>query len=207
MATTTVTPVQTSTLSKLEGQPQVFSVGKSSSHTISKSPVPSIKLVPGLGVQGDCHAGKNVQHESLRRANPESTNLRQVHLVPIESLRQVSTKLPGAKPLSPGEIGENVTTEGIDLTVLPRGSELHFVDSKGSSDRAIVVLTGLRSPGPGIDKCRPGLKDLFAVRDQSQRVTKHLTGVMATVKEGGNIRAGMAIKVVRPARAEPLAVV
>ncbi|KAL5362233.1 pyruvate kinase-like protein [Aspergillus floccosus] len=181
--------------------PQVLSVGKSSSHTTSKSPAVSITLVPGLGVQGDCHAGKNVQHLSLRQANPEASNLRQVHLVAIETLRQVSAKLVGMKPLSPGEIGENITTEGLDLTSLSRGTELHFVGPGRTSDTAIVVLTGLRNPGPGMNKCRPGLKELFA------GVGKRSAGVMATVKQGGVIKAGMRIEIVKPSRAEPLAVV
>ncbi|KAH8429267.1 MOSC domain-containing protein [Aspergillus melleus] len=200
MSTTTITSTQ-------QDHAQVLSVSRSSSHTISKSPAPSITLVAGLGVQGDCHSGRNVQHQSLRHANPGAVNLRQVHLVSTESLQQVSAKLTSANPLLAGEIGENVTTEGIDLPTLPRGTELHFVDDQESGDRAIVVLTGLRNPGPGIDKCRPGLKDHFTIRYEGHRVAKHLAGVMATVKQGGVIRPGMTIKIIRPAQADPLPVI
>lgn len=196
MATTTVT-TKTTLSTTQPNQPRVLSVGKSSSHSNSKAPVPSITVVPGLGVQGDCHSGRSVQHQALRQTNPDAPNLRQVHLIPIESLRQVSAKV-GGKALSPGEIGENITTEGIDLATLSRGTEIHFVGPGDATNNAVIVLTGLRDPGPGIDKVRPGLKNHFVRR---------LAGVMATVKQGGSIRPGMRIDVVRPARADPLVVV
>ncbi|KAA8646927.1 hypothetical protein EYZ11_007574 [Aspergillus tanneri] len=153
---------------------------------MSKSPVPSITLVQDLGVSGDCHSGKN---------------LRQVHLVPMESLRQVSAKLEASAPVKAGEIGENVTTEGIDLGGLPCGTELHF------GDGAVVVLTGVRDPGPGIDRCRAGLREHFLVRDQNKKVVKRLAGVMGTVKRGGEVKPGMQIKVVRSVGMEGLPIV
>ncbi|KAL2808307.1 pyruvate kinase-like protein [Aspergillus granulosus] len=189
MATNTVTSTVTTV------QPRILSVAKSSSHTISKVPSPSITLVTGLGVQGDCHSGASVQHQALRQTNPSAPNLRQVHLIPMESLQRVSAKLNSGTPLSAGEVGENITTEGIDLTTLSRGTELHFVLQGESSSKAVVVLAGLREPGPGLDKCRPGLKGAF---------DRRLAGVMATVKQGGTIKPGMRIDVVRPARTEPL---
>ncbi|KAI9046074.1 MOSC domain-containing protein [Aspergillus affinis] len=200
MSTTTITSTQ-------HDRARVLSVSRSSSHTVSKSPAPFITLVAGLGVQGDCHSGRSVQHQSLLHANPGAINLRQIHLVSTESLRHVSARLTSSKPLSAGEIGENVTTEGIDLPTLPRGTELHFVDDNESGDRAIIVLTGLRNPGPGINKCRPGLQALFAVRSEDHKMAKHLAGVMATVKAGGVIRPGMTIKIVRPSEARPLAII
>jgi MOSC domain-containing protein YiiM len=192
MATTTVTSTFTTLTAT---QPRILSVAKSSSHTISKTPSPSIILVTGLGVQGDCHSGTSVQHQALRQTNPSAPNLRQVHLIPVESLKKVSNKLSNGKPLSAGEVGENITTEGIELASLPRGTELHFVSPGETSSKAVVVLAGLREPGPGLDRCRPGLRGAFERR---------LAGVMATVKQGGTIKPGMQINLVRPARADPL---
>ncbi|KAL2852061.1 pyruvate kinase-like protein [Aspergillus pseudoustus] len=179
-------------------QPRILSVAKSSSHSISKTPSPSITLVTGLGVQGDCHSGTSVQHQALRERTPNAPNLRQVHLIPMESLQKVSAKLPGGKSLTAGEVGENITTEGIDLVGLPRGTELHFVAPGQATSKAVVVLAGLREPGPGLDRCRPGLRGAFERR---------LAGVMGTVKQGGTIKPGMRIDVVRPAGADPLSAV
>ncbi|GIC94101.1 uncharacterized protein Aud_010596 [Aspergillus udagawae] len=163
----TVTPISTSTPKPTLLTPRVLSVSKSSSHSIAKSPVPSITLIPNHGVDGDCHAGQATQH----RAQPQRTpNLRQVHLVPVETLRELLGRLSAAaagrdaKPLSAGEIGENITTEGVELSTLPLGTELHFLGGEGE-EGAIVVLTGVRKPGPGMDKCRAGLKDVCVVRD------------------------------------------
>ncbi|GFF43021.1 hypothetical protein IFM61606_03274 [Aspergillus udagawae] len=146
----TVTPTSTSTPKPTLLTPRVHSVSKSSSHSIAKSPVPSITLIPNHGVDGDCHAGQTTQHRAQSQRTP---NLRQVHLVPVETLRELS-----------GEIGENITTEGVELSTLPLGTELHFLGGEGEEE-AIVVLTGVREPGPGMDKCRAGLKDVCVVRD------------------------------------------
>jgi MOSC domain-containing protein YiiM len=191
--TATATSTSTSTKTTLL-TPRILSVSKSSSHTNAKTPVPSITLIPNHGVDGDCHAGQTTQH----RAQPQRTpNLRQVHLVPVETLRELSGRLSAAKPLSAGEIGENITTEGVELATLPLGTEVHFLGEDGKEE-AVVVLTGVREPGPGMDKCRAGLKNVCVVRDGS-RVVKRLAGVMGTVKKGGMLRPGMGIRIVKPA--------
>ncbi|KAF7167717.1 hypothetical protein CNMCM5623_000956 [Aspergillus felis] len=206
-ATVTSTSRSTSTPKTTLLTPRVLSVSKSSSHSIAKTPVKSITLIPNHGVDGDCHAGQTTQH----RAQPQRTpNLRQVHLVPVETLREISSRFSAAaagrnaKPLSAGEIGENITTEGVELSTLPLGTELHFLGGEG--EEAIVVLTGVREPGPGMDKCRPGLKDVCVVRDGG-RVVKRLAGVMGTVKKGGMLRPGIGIRIVKPTSVRPLPVV
>ncbi|GAQ11365.1 hypothetical protein ALT_8686 [Aspergillus lentulus] len=203
---TTATSTSTSTKTTLL-TPRILSVSKSSSHTIAKTPVPSITLIPNHGVDGDCHAGQTTQHRAQAQAQ-RTPNLRQVHLVPVETLRELSGRLSAAaKPLSAGEIGENITTEGVELSTLPLGTEVHFLGGDGKEE-AIVVLTGVRVPGPGMDKCRAGLRDVCVVRDGS-RVVKRLAGVMGTVKKGGMLRPGMGIRIVKPAGASvrPLPVV
>lgn len=175
--------------------------------------MPAITLIPNYGVEGDCHAGPTTQHRAQAHAQAQrapNTNLRQVHLVPVESLRELSGRLPGAKPLSAGEIGENITTEGVDLCALPLGTEVHFLAGVGGGEEAVavVVLTGVREPGPGMDKCRAGLRDVCVVRDGG-KVVKRLAGVMGTIKKGGMLRPGMGIRIVKPAggSARPLPVV
>lgn len=103
--------------------------------------------------------------------------------------------------IKPGDLGENVTTAGIDLLALGAGTKLHFLgDGQTISDlgHAVVVVTGLRNPCPQIDKFRPGLKEKFIVRDEKREIVGRLAGVMSTVEAGGDIRPGMGIQVEKP---------
>ncbi|OOG00562.1 hypothetical protein ASPCADRAFT_202405 [Aspergillus carbonarius ITEM 5010] len=192
MSTTTTTTTTT-----LTATPRVLSVAKSTMHSPSKTPVPSITLIADLGVAGDCHAGKTIQHFfPQQQNNPTGTNLRQVHLVPAETLREVSQQGSPGVPLTAGQIGENVTTEGIELAGLPRGTEVHFGDSE-----AVIVLTGVREPGPGLDRVRAGLREEFL------GISRRWAGVMGVVTQGGEVRPGMGITLVKPGRIEALPVV
>ncbi|KAL4995019.1 pyruvate kinase-like protein [Aspergillus recurvatus] len=190
--------------------PHVLSLSAGKAHTFSKSPASSITLVANHGVQGDCHAGTTVQHRSRLHIRPAPANLRQVHLMPIEILQRVSGGLPGddkGRLLAPGALGQNITTEGIDLLGLPVGTELRFVndsDGEGGQDGPVLVLTGLRNPCAQINKFCPGLQERFLVRDAKREITGRLAGVMSTVRVGGEVRAGMGIVLVRPERHLPL---
>ncbi|BCS01373.1 MOSC domain-containing protein [Aspergillus luchuensis] len=185
MSTTTTTTTSTTTLTGTTTLPRVLSVSKSPTHTTSKTPVPSITLLPNHGVSGDCHAGKTTQHTT---GSTTASNLRQIHLLPIESLRHISsTSFKGTKPLTPGGIGENVTTEGIELGNLPPGTEIHFGNQ---DDGAVVVITSVREPGPGLDRVRPGLREAF------RGVRKGWWGVLGVVVKGGEVRGGMGVRVV-----------
>ncbi|OJJ73348.1 hypothetical protein ASPBRDRAFT_194305 [Aspergillus brasiliensis CBS 101740] len=160
---TTTTTITTTLTGAPTGSPRVLSVSKSPTHTISKTPVPSITLLPNHGVSGDCHAGKTLQHNPSTSSTTTTAagNPRQIHLLPVESLRYISsTTLKGNPPLTPGGVGENVTTEGIELGNLPVGTEIHFGDGD-SNNGAIVKITGVREPGPGLEKVRPGLREAF----------------------------------------------
>ncbi|KAL6234068.1 hypothetical protein BDW75DRAFT_251664 [Aspergillus navahoensis] len=173
-------------------------------------PASSITLIANHGVQGDCHAGTTVQHQSRLHIRPAPANLRQVHLMPIEILQQVSSGVSGddrRRLLAPGALGQNITTEGVDLLGLPVGTELRFVndvDGEGREDGSILVLTGLRNPCAQINKFCPGLQERFLVRDTKREITRRLAGVMSTVRVGGEVRAGMRIVVIRPERHVPL---
>jgi MOSC domain-containing protein YiiM len=147
-----------------------------------------IQLLAGLGVAGDAHQGETVKHRSRVKRDPSQPNLRQVHLIHAElhdELRQ------SGFDVAPGQMGENVTTRGIDLLGLPAGTRLHL------GDVAIVEVTGLRSPCAQLDGIQPGLMAATLDRDaQGQLIRK--AGVMAIVLTGGEVRAGHPIRVELP---------
>jgi MOSC domain-containing protein YiiM len=148
-------------------------------HQLSKEPVPSIRLVAGLGVEGDCHAGALMQHRSR---DPSLPNLRQVHLLHFELLDELG--------LAPGQMGENVATQGLDLLALPRGTRLSF----GS---AVVEVTGLRNPCKQLEGLRPGLMAAVLSRDAEGNLVRR-AGVMGIVLAGGEVRPGDGIEVQLP---------
>ncbi|KAG7284238.1 hypothetical protein NEMBOFW57_010602 [Staphylotrichum longicolle] len=176
----------------------VHALALASAHNFTKTPVSSFILLTGLGVQGDCHSGV-------------------LHLIPKEILDECGVE--------PGQIGENVTTTGVDLLALGKGTRLHFLpspsspysapassrplgddneDENGDEDEtgmwaphAVVVIQGLRNPCPQIDKFREGLKERLVVRDEARRIVGRRAGVMGTVEVGGMVTVGMTIVVER----------
>ena len=172
----------------------VTHVAYSPSHDFTKKNVPSINLITGLGVEGDCHLGKNVQHRSRLHIKPPPANLRQVHVN--------STEILSARNVEPGAIGENVTTKGIDVLSLGQGTKIHFLPASQqglkSKNHPIIVVQGFRNPCPQIDKYRSGLKEQFIVRDKDRNIIGRTAGVMATVENGGKIEPGMRIMVEAP---------
>jgi len=166
----------------------VLAVSRSPTHSFSKPNVESIRLVAGLGVEGDAHAGETVRHRSRVAVDPTQPNLRQVHLIHAELFGELAAK---GYSVAPGEMGENVTTRGIDLLALPAGARLHL----GAS--AVVELTGLRNPCVQIDRFQKGLLAAVLDRDsQGQLVRK--AGIMGIVLAGGEVRPGDPIAVMLP---------
>jgi MOSC domain-containing protein YiiM len=136
--------------------------------------------------------------------------------MPKEILDQVSSERSlDQPPLQPGDIGENITTVGVDLFQLGRGTKLRFVSGEEENDddddsrpgATTIVITGLRNPCYQIDKFRSGLKEKFVIRDESRNIVGRLAGVMATVETGGEVRPGMRIVIEEPAEYLPLEVV
>lgn len=167
---------------------RVVAVHRSSSHSFSKFAEDAIALVPGLGVEGDGHAGATVQHRSRVRRDPSQPNLRQVHLLQAELFDELMQR---GHAVWPGDLGENVTTRGVDLLQLPTGTRLRL------GGQALVELTGLRNPCSQIDRFQTGL--LAAVLDRDARGTLvRKAGVMAVVLEGGAVRPGDGIGVLLP---------
>jgi MOSC domain-containing protein YiiM len=166
----------------------VTAVSRSATHTVSKPNEASIRLVAGLGVDGDAHAGATVQHRSRVRRDPTSPNLRQVHLIHSELHDELRA---AGFDVSPGQMGENVTTRGIDLLALPTGTRPHL------GDAAVVELTGLRNPCVQLDGIQDGLMAATLERAEDEELIRK-AGVMAVVLAGGVVRGGDAIRVELP---------
>ena len=166
----------------------ILAVHLSATHTMRKFAAPTIRLIAGLGVEGDAHAGATVKHRSRVAADPTQPNLRQVHLVQAELFDELGAK--GFR-LEPGLIGENVTTRGIDLLGLPRGALLRL------GAEAVVEVTGLRNPCTQLDGIQPGLMRACLGHDAVGTPIRK-AGIMAIVRAGGTIRAGDAIAVTLP---------
>ena len=166
----------------------VVAVSRSKSHSFSKSPEMSIRLLKGLGVEGDAHMGETVKHRSRVRVDPSQPNLRQVHLVHAELHDELKA---GGFKVHPGDIGENITTSGIDLLALPTGTVLRIGKS------AVIRITGLRNPCTQLDGFQQGLTAAVLDRDAKGRVVRK-AGVMSVVLEGGEVLPGDPIAVELP---------
>lgn len=147
-----------------------------------------IRLLAGLGVAGDAHAGRTVRHRSRVRRDPTQPNLRQVHLLHAELLDQLRD---AGFDLVPGCIGENVTTRDVPLLDLPTGTRLHL------GEEAVVELTGLRNPCGQLEGVRPGLQQACLGRGPDGGLVR-LAGVMAVVLVGGAVRPGDAVGTALP---------
>lgn len=169
-------------------RPEVVHVARDATHRFSKVAAPEIRLVAGLGVEGDAHAGVTVKHRSRVAADPTQPNLRQVHLIHAELFDDLAKQ---GFVVAPAALGENVTTRGIDLLGLPRGTLLRL-----GAD-AVVEVTGLRNPCGQIDAFRPGLLARVAFKDATGALVR-LTGIMGIVRLGGVVRPGDRIAALRP---------
>jgi MOSC domain-containing protein YiiM len=155
---------------------------------VSKANARRITLRAGLGVEGDAHSGTTVQHRSRVRRDPTQPNLRQVHLLHVELLDELTA---GGFAVAPGRLGENVTTRGVDLLALPTSTLLHL----GTS--AVVEVTGLRNPCVQLDGIQPGLMAATLDRDGEGRLVRR-AGVMAVVRHDGEVAVGDEVRVELP---------
>jgi MOSC domain-containing protein YiiM len=166
----------------------VVAVCRNPTHSFGKPVVDAVRLVAGLGVEGDAHAGHTVKHRSRVAVDPGQPNLRQVHLIPAELHDELRA---AGFDVAAGQMGENVTTRGVDLLALPAGTRLRL------GSEAVVELTGLRNPCGQLDAFRPGLKSAVLGRDAAGRRVPR-AGAMAVVVAGGVVRPGDAITVELP---------
>ncbi|MFJ6795407.1 MOSC domain-containing protein [Streptomyces sp. NPDC091268] len=167
---------------------RVAAVAGNPEYSFTKPTREHITLLAGLGVEGDVHAGVTVKHRSRVAQDPTQPNLRQVHLIPSELFEEVAR---AGFTIEPGQLGENVTTAGMDLLALPTGALLHL------GEEAVVEVTGLRNPCRQIDGFRHGLLKQLVSRDDDGRVLRK-GGIMGVVRHGGTIRPGDPVTVTLP---------
>src|SRR5438477_3580602 len=158
----------------------VTAVSRSPKYTFTKPNQDSIQLLTGLGIEGDIHAGVTVKHRSRVAKDSSQPNLRQVHLIHSELHNEL---LERGFDLSPGAMGENITTHGIDLLGLPEGSRLQLGDS------AVVEVTGLRNPCGQLNGLQAGLMEAALDRDEDGNLIRK-AGIMCVVWVGGEVRPG-----------------
>lgn len=163
-------------------------VSRSATHTMQKYNQKSITLLTGLGVEGDAHMGATVKHRSRVAADPTQPNLRQVHLIHTELHQELKEK---GFEIAPGQMGENITTEGIALLDLPRNTRLYI------GETAIVEVKGLRNPCSQLDGIQQGLKKAVIDFDENGQLVRK-AGIMGIVLQGGVIHAGDRIVVELP---------
>ncbi|MBL8569646.1 MAG: MOSC domain-containing protein [Phreatobacter sp.] len=166
----------------------VVSVSLDRRHRFSKERAERITLITGEGVEGDAHRGVTVKHRSRVRFDPSQPNLRQVHLIHAELFAELAAR---GFTVVPGDIGENITTEGIDLLALPTGARL-------SIGGAVIEVTGLRNPCIQLDRFQDGLMQAVLDRDAEGRLIRK-AGIMGIVIEGGHVGIGDRIDVELPA--------
>jgi hypothetical protein len=166
----------------------VTAVSVSPTHTVAKKNRDLIRLLPGLGVEGDAHLGETVKHRSRVARDPSQPNLRQVHLIHSELHEELSAE---GFAIAPGLMGENVTTRGLDLLALPTGTLLAL------GDTALIQVTGLRNPCIQLNGIQSGLMAATLGRDEAGNLIRK-AGIMAIVLTGGVVRPGDTVSVTLP---------
>ncbi len=166
----------------------MVAVSLAGDHRFSKIPVRAITVIEGVGVRGDAHAGTTVQHRFVAEKDPAQPNLRQVHLIDTEFFALAAEH---GFDVTPGDLGENITTENLDPLGLPRDTRLHI------GAEVVLHVTGLRNPCYQIDGFRKGLLKVAVGRGEDGQVARRV-GIMTVAEHGGQVRAGDAIRVVLP---------
>jgi MOSC domain-containing protein YiiM len=163
-------------------------VGLSGTHTMEKPGVARIRLLTGLGVEGDAHMGETVKHRSRVARDPSQPNLRQVHLIHAELHDELAA---AGFDVVAGQMGENITTRGIDLLGLPTGARLHI------GKHAVVEITGLRNPCAQLEGIHAGLMAATLDRDTDGNLIRK-AGVMGIVLADGDVSPGDEIRIEMP---------
>ena len=169
-------------------QPSVVAVSCSETHSFSKLNQKVIRCIKGFGVEGDAHAGKTVTHRYFVKKDPTRKNIRQVHLIQIELLEELNQ---AGFSVLPGQLGENITTRGIDLLTLPTGTTLEI------GGDVVIEIRALRSPCKQIDHFKDGLMQAVSIKDEDGDLVQKAS-VMGIVKKGGEIFPGDGITIKFP---------
>jgi MOSC domain-containing protein YiiM len=166
----------------------IIALSKSELHTFSKINCDKLLLLEGLGIDGDAHMGKTVKHRSRVKQDPNQPNLRQVHLIHSELFDEVAAK---GYHVLPGQIGENITTRGIDLLSLPKGTILKI------GSESLVEITGLRNPCSQLNTIKEGLMNAVLGKDDDGNLILK-AGIMGIVIKGGEIHVNDSIEILLP---------
>ncbi|PKV51567.1 hypothetical protein ATE84_3655 [Aquimarina sp. MAR_2010_214] len=167
---------------------KIIGVSKSQSHTFNKFSYEHITLIKGLGVKGDAHMGKTVKHRSRVLKDPTQPNLRQVHLIHSELFEELKKK---GFYIKKGEVGENITTIGVDLLSLPKSTILKL------GEKVKIRITGLRNPCNQLNSIKEGLMKAVLDTDENGDLIRK-AGVMGVVVEGGEVSVGDQIEILLP---------
>ena len=166
----------------------VIAVSAKTKHGPNKTNRAVVRLIAGEGVEGDAHCGMTVKHRSRWRRDPTQPNIRQVHLLHTELHEELVGK---GFPVTPGLMGENITTRGVDLLALPKGAVIRL------GGDAVVEITGLRNPCYQLDELHQGLMGACLEKTSDGELIRK-AGVMSVVLVGGEVRAGDPIRVELP---------
>lgn len=166
----------------------VAAVCRSPTHSMTKPIADQIRLVAGLGIDGDVHQGATAKHLARLLRFGNAPNLRQVHLIHAELFDELRA---AGFDVWAGLMGENITTRGVDLLRLPTGARLHL------GGAAVIEVTGLRNPCRKLDKLRPGLMKATLARDEDGRLVRK-AGIMSIVVAGGEVSEGDPIEIELP---------
>ncbi|HAV07706.1 MAG TPA: MOSC domain-containing protein [Rhodobacteraceae bacterium] len=169
---------------------KVVAVARDDAHRFSKELVSEIRIVEGLGVEGDAHLGRTVKHRSRVAADPSQPNLRHVHLIHSELFSEVGNR---GFVVHPADLGENITTIGVDLLALPKGTVLKI------GQTVELEVTGLRNPCSQIDDFQSGLLSAVLMKGENGELIRK-SGIMAIAKAGGMVKAGNRIQLVYPVK-------
>ena len=157
-------------------------------HRFSKVPRDYIRIIAGVGVDGDAHAGETVKHRSRVRKDPTQPNLRQVHLIHAELHDEL---VAAGFAVAEGDLGENITTRGVPLLELPVDTKLHI------GSHVILQVTGLRNPCSQLDQFSSGLMAACLDEDEEGNLVRK-SGIMTVALTNGEVRPRDDIRVELP---------
>lgn len=167
----------------------VIAVSAKAKHGVNKANRDEVRLIAGQGVEGDAHCGATVKHRSRWRRDPTQPNIRQVHLLHAELHEELAAK---GFAVTPGLMGENITTRGVDLLGLPKGAIIRL------GPDAVLEVTGLRNPCYQLDQLQQGLMAACLDKTADGELVRK-AGVMSVVLAAGLVRAGDQIVIELPA--------
>ncbi len=142
---------------------KIVSINISDKKGVRKKAVASALLKENFGIEKDAHASEKWH--------------RQVSLLALESIQKMQEK--GLK-VGPGDFAENITTEGIDLPVLPVGTKMTI-------GRDIEVE---------VSQIGKVCHNRCAIYHQAGDCVMPKEGIFVKVLKGGTITTGDEIKVV-----------